>query len=169
MNKSQDTNSNFQTNSKMRVALIAAQWHEDLVNVAISSCQEELSKLGVAVSSNVQLFKVPGSLEIPLTAKLLAKTGNWDGVIAFGLVVDGGIYRHEFVAQTVLDGMMNVALDAEVPILSAVLTPQKFDEHDTAQVEFFRKHLVTKGAEAARAAVQTIQLTWLIKKSYSKK
>lgn len=158
MTKSQDTN-------KYKIAFIAAGWHEELVNVATSSCYEELSKLGMAVKTNVQLFKVPGSLEIPLTAKLLAKTGSWDAVIAFGLVVDGGIYRHEFVAQSVLTGIMNVALETEVPILSAVLTPQKFDEHDAKQVEFFRKHLVIKGVEAARAAVQTIQLTRLIKQS----
>lgn len=145
--------------SDFRIALVAAQWHGDLVNVATSTCYSELVKLGVKVDDNVELFKLPGSLEIPLVAKRLAQTGNWDAVIAFGLVVDGGIYRHEFVAQAVIDGLMRVGLETEVPIMSTVLTPQKFDEHDAAQIEFFRNHLAIKGAEAAQAAVQTIRMT----------
>lgn len=146
-----------------KIAFIAAEWHKDLVNVATSSCKSELSRLGVDVENNIELFNVPGSLEIPLVSKLLVRKGNWDAVIAFGLVVDGGIYRHEFVAQTVLNGMMNVALDTEIPVLSVVLTPQKFDENNKDDIEFFRKHLVTKGIEAARAAIKTIQVTKSLK------
>ncbi len=148
-----------------RIALIAAQWHEDLVNVATSSCFSELLKLGVAANDNVKLFKVPGSLEIPLVSKLIIQSGDWDAVIAFGLVVDGGIYRHEFVAQTVLNGLMNVALETKVPILSTVLTPQKFDENNPKDIEFFRRHLITKGVEAARSAVQAIQMVRLLKQT----
>jgi len=146
-----------------RVALIAAQWHEELVTVATGSCSAELAKLGVATDNNVKLFKVPGSLEIPLVSKLIIENGGFDAVIAFGLIVDGGIYRHEFVAQTVLDGMMNVSLETKIPVLSAVLTPQKFDEHDTKHIEFFRRHLATKGIEVARAAVQTMQVARLLR------
>ncbi len=142
-----------------RIALIAAQWHGELVTVATDSCRSELLDLGVDAKNNVKLCKVPGSLEIPLIAKLLIQSGEWDAVIAFGLVVDGGIYRHEFVAQTVLDGLMSVALETKTPVISAVLTPQAFDENDTEQIEFFQNHLVIKGAEAARSAVQTIQAT----------
>ena len=147
-----------------KIAIVVAQWHEDLVTIAVNSCSAELSKLGVAVERNVKTFKVPGSLEIPLISKLIIPTGQWDAVIAFGLVVDGGIYRHEFVAQTVLDGMMKVALETKVPILSAVLTPQKFDESNRKDIEFFQKHLVKKGAEVARSAVETIQVARDLKK-----
>ncbi len=139
-----------------KIAFVAAGWHEDLVNVAVSSCSSELSKQGVDVERNVQVFNVPGSLEIPLVSKLLVQKDDWDAVIGFGLVVDGGIYRHDFVAQTVLNGMMNVALETEVPVLSVVLTPQKFDENNNEHIKFFRKHLVTKGIEAARSAIKII-------------
>ncbi len=67
-----------------------------------------------------------------------------------GFVVDGGIYRHEFVAAIVIDAMMRV-----LPILSVVLTPQRFHEHQ-AHLDFFRNHCRVKGAEAAGACVQTL-------------
>ena len=94
---------------------------------------------------------MPGAFEIPLLARDVAATGRFDAVIGAAFVVDGGIYRHEFVAGTVLDGMMRAQLDADVPVLSIVLTPHQFQETD-AHREFFRAHFVKKGAEAARAA-----------------
>jgi 6,7-dimethyl-8-ribityllumazine synthase len=80
--------------------------------------------------AQVDLFEVPGSFEIPLHAQLLAKTRRYTAIVAAGLVVDGGIYRHEFVADTVIKALMDVQLKTEVPVFSAVLTPQQF--HDSA-------------------------------------
>ena len=100
--------------------------------------------------AQVDLFEVPGSFEIPLHAQLLAKTRRYTAIVAAGLVVDGGIYRHEFVADTVIKALMDVQLKTEVPIFSAVLTPQQF--HDSAvHHDFFRKHFVIKGIEVAEA------------------
>src|SRR6267142_2044848 len=73
------------------------------------------------------------------------------------VVVDGGIYRHEFVAQTVLDALMRVQLETEVPIISLVLTPQNFHEHDDAHQKFFHEHFKVKGTEAATACVKTLE------------
>jgi len=99
---------------------------------------------------------VPGAFEIPLQAKLLAKSGRYAAVVAAGFVVDGGIYRHEFVADAVIAGLMRVQLDTEVPVISAVLTPQRFHEHEEHR-HFFLEHFVVKGAEAARACARTIE------------
>jgi 6,7-dimethyl-8-ribityllumazine synthase len=85
-----------------------------------------------------------------LRAKLLAETGQFQAIVTAGLVVDGGIYRHEFVAHAVIDGLVRVGLDTGVPVLSAVLTPQHFHEHED-HIEFFAQHLAKKGAEAARS------------------
>ncbi len=71
-------------------------------------------------------------------------------IVAIALVVDGGIYRHEFVAAAVLQGIVDVSLSTDVPVLSVVLTPQHFDESSERQA-FFAEHLFTKGEEAARA------------------
>lgn len=106
--------------------------------------------------SGIEFFSAPGSLEIPLMAKKLAKTGKYAAVCASGFVVDGGIYRHEFVAQAVLQGIVQTSLETEVPILSAVLTPHQFHDHADHH-EFFRSHMVTKGKELAGACLSIIE------------
>ena len=104
-----------------------------------------------------EFFEVPGAFEIPLTAKRLALTGRYRAIVAAGLVVDGGIYRHEFVATAVIDGLMRVQLDTDVPVFSVVLTPHHFHEHDE-HIDYFTKHFVKKGAEAANAVAATLAL-----------
>jgi 6,7-dimethyl-8-ribityllumazine synthase len=106
-------------------------------------------------AAQVDLFEVPGAFEIPLQAKLLARSGRYQAIVAAGFVVDGGIYRHEFVASAVIDALMQVQLATEVPVISAVLTPQHFHEHGT-HIEFFHQHFVIKGAEAASACWATM-------------
>jgi 6,7-dimethyl-8-ribityllumazine synthase len=103
----------------------------------------------------VECFEVPGAFEIPLHAKLLAKTGRYAAVVAAGFVVDGGIYRHEFVASSVIDALMRVQLETEVPVISAVLTPQAFHEHGEHR-KFFSEHFAVKGEEAAHACAAAI-------------
>ena len=71
-------------------------------------------------------------------------------------MADGGIYRHEFVAAAVIDALMRVQLETEVPVISAVLTPHRFHEHQEHQT-FFRKHFIVKGAEAAQACAATVR------------
>ena len=105
--------------------------------------------------SQVDLFEVPGSFEIPLHAQLLAKTRRYTAIVCAGLVVDGGIYRHEFVSDTVIKALMDVQLRIEVPVFSAVLTPKNFQETD-AHIDFFRKHFAGKGVEVAHACATTL-------------
>ncbi|HUV21031.1 MAG TPA: 6,7-dimethyl-8-ribityllumazine synthase [Gammaproteobacteria bacterium] len=137
-----------------KVAFIQAGWHRQIVSQAYRSFVEECEVAGLA-GSDIELFEVPGSLEIPLQAKLLAKTGIYPVIVAAGFIVDGGIYRHDFVAATVLDAMMQIQLQTEVPILSIVLTPHQFQETE-AQQTFFHEHFKIKGREAARACLQTL-------------
>lgn len=138
----------------VRIAFVQSCWHRDLVD----RCRDAfLAELGEALpGADVTCFEVPGAFEIPLHARLLAATGTYDAVVAAGLVVDGGIYRHEFVAAAVIDGLMRVQLDTQVPVLSAVLTPQRFHEH-ADHIDFFAGHLVGKGAEVAQACAATIR------------
>jgi len=143
------------TGGAHRIAFIRACWHKDIVDQAYFSFTETLNELGVKPQS-VDTIDVPGSLEIPLQAKLLAKTGRYSVIVAAGLVVDGGIYRHDFVAKSVIDGIMAVQLETEVPILSVVLTPHHFHEHGEHE-QFFFEHFKVKGAEAARACAQTLE------------
>jgi 6,7-dimethyl-8-ribityllumazine synthase len=128
-----------------RYAFIKASWHTDIVGQALAGFRKE------AGAAEIEVFEVPGAFEIPLLARDLAQTGRFDAVICAAFVVDGGIYRHDFVASAVLEGMMRAQMDASVPVLSVVLTPHHFQETEDHQA-FFRNHFVQKGEEAARAA-----------------
>ncbi len=138
-----------------RVAFIQACWHKDIVDQSRLGFVEEMAQLGYQ-ASDIDFYEVGGAYEIPLHAKLLAKTGRYAGIVGAALVVDGGIYRHEFVAQTVVSALMQVQLETEVPVFSVVLTPHHF--HDGEQHhDYFFKHFVHKGAEAARTCADTLQ------------
>jgi 6,7-dimethyl-8-ribityllumazine synthase len=136
------------------VAVICSAWHSDLVGQCKDALLAEFERNALP-ASQVDVFQVPGAFEIPLLAKRLAQTGRYDAIVACGLVVNGGIYRHEFVATAVIDALMRVQLECEVPVLSAVLTPRNFHEHEDHQ-RFFSEHLVKKGTEVARACVKTL-------------
>lgn len=137
-----------------RVAFVQSSWHKDIVDQCRVAFVSELRRLGIAETS-IDFFGVPGAFEIPLQAKLLAKSGRYAAIVAAGFVVDGGIYRHEFVADAVIGALMRVQLDTDVPVISAVLTPQRFHEHQE-HARFFREHFLVKGAEAAEACARTI-------------
>ena len=128
-----------------RFAFVKASWHADVVDNALDGFRKEIG------SAEVDVFAVPGAFELPLVARDLAETGRYAAVVCCAFVVNGGIYHHEFVSSTVLDGMMRAQLDTGVPVLSVVLTPHNFQETE-AHLEFFQKHFVMKGQEAARAA-----------------
>jgi 6,7-dimethyl-8-ribityllumazine synthase len=137
-----------------RVAFVQALWHRDIVDNCRDAFLARMAAGGVAAEA-IDLHECPGVFEIPLRAKVLAATGRYAAIVASGLVVDGGIYRHEFVSTAVIDGLMRVQLDSGVPVLSAVLTPIRFHEHEEHRV-FFRDHFLVKGREVAAACLATL-------------
>jgi 6,7-dimethyl-8-ribityllumazine synthase len=137
-----------------RIAFIQACWHKDIVDQSRNGFVAEMANHGYA-ESDIDFFEVGGAFEIPLHAKLLAKTGRYSGIVAAGLVVDGGLYRHEFVAQSVVSALMQVQLETEIPVFSVVLTPHNFHAGDEHQ-KFFFEHFVLKGAEAAKTCADTV-------------
>lgn len=145
-------NANFSdTTARPRIAFVQSCWHRDIVDQLRDSFLKTHAELD---NRSVDVFEVPGAFEIPLRTKILACSGQYAGIVAAGLIVDGGIYRHEFVSTAVIDGLMGVQLETGVPVFSAVLTPQDF--LSDGQPEFFHEHFVSKGVEAAHACVQTI-------------
>lgn len=129
-----------------RYAFMKANWHTDIVDQALDGfCQ-------IIPRDQVDVFDVPGAFEMPLMARDLARTGRYASVACAALVVDGGIYRHDFVAAAVVQGLMQAGLETGVPVLSVSLTPHHYQEtdHHTA---IFRDHFVQKGREAAHAAL----------------
>ncbi|MCJ8297856.1 MAG: 6,7-dimethyl-8-ribityllumazine synthase [Pseudomonadales bacterium] len=140
-----------------RIAFIHATWHQDIVINCLVGFKAELESRGYD-SSLIDIIPVPGAFEIPLQAKLLAKSGQYAAIACSALVVDGGIYRHDFVAQTVCNALMQVQLETEVPVLTAVLTPHHFHEHGEHK-EYFSRHFIKKGSELANACDTSIRLT----------
>jgi len=136
------------------VAIICAGWHQDIVHQARDAAAAEFARNGLP-AAQIAHFEVPGAFEIPLLAQRLARSGRYDAIVACALVVNGGIYRHEFVTSAVIDGLMRVQLDTGVPVMSAVLTPRDFHEHED-HVGFFRAHFVKKGTEVAAACLRTM-------------
>lgn len=137
--------------SATRIAYVSASWHRSIVLRARDAATEALRRAEV----DVEYFEVPGAFEIPLFAKRLAQTGRYGAVIASALVVNGGIYRYEFVASAVIDGLMRVQLDTGVPVFSAVLSPRDFHDHEEHR-HFFSEHFAKKGLEVADACIATL-------------
>lgn len=139
---------------RIRFAFIRSCWHDDIVHQGRDAFLAEMNRLGVTPDA-IDLLEVPGAFELPLLAKRLARSGGYAAIVACGFVVNGGIYRHEFVAEAVVSGLMSVQLETDVPVLSVVLTPMNF--HDSQEHQrFFAEHFVVKGTEAARACMQTV-------------
>jgi 6,7-dimethyl-8-ribityllumazine synthase len=154
--KIKTNNSEFKRNDKA-IAFIYGTWHSDIVLNCLKGFKDALVNSGYNYEK-IDVYPVAGAYEIPLQAKLLAKSGKYHAIAASGLVVDGGIYRHDFVAQAVCSGLMQVQLEAQVPVLTAVLTPHNFHEHDEHKA-YFSRHFVIKGTELANALDATLCLT----------
>src|SRR5216684_5607621 len=132
-----------------RVAFVQSSWHREVVEECRIAFLAEIEARGIE-RARIDLFEVPGSFEIPLHAQLLAKTRRYTAIVAAGLVIDD-----EYVAETVIKALMEVQLRTEVPVFSAVVTPQQFHE-TAAHFDFFRKHFATKGVEVAEACANTL-------------
>ena len=133
-----------------RYAFVKANWHSDIVDHALTGF------LKLIPADHVDVFDVPGAFELPLMAQELAKSGQYSAMACAAFVVDGGIYRHDFVAQSVVDGLMRVGLDTGVPVLSVSLTPHNYQETDHHNA-IFRAHFLEKGREAAVAALSILE------------
>jgi 6,7-dimethyl-8-ribityllumazine synthase len=130
-----------------RVAFVQSSWHREVVAEAREAFLREAEARHL---THIDVFEVPGSFEIPLHVQTLAKTRRYTAIVAAGLVVD-----NELVADTVIKALMEVQLRTEIPVFSAVLTPQHFHETEV-HYDFFRKHFAIKGIEVAEACANTL-------------
>jgi len=136
-----------------KIAFIKARWHADIVDQAQVGFTQRMEDDGFACE--VSTYDVPGAFEAPLLAKRLAKTH--DAIVVAALVVDGGIYRHDFVAAAVVNGLMQAQLETDTPMFSVSLTPHHFHSHEEHQT-YFREHFLKKGSEAADAVQMVLSL-----------
>jgi 6,7-dimethyl-8-ribityllumazine synthase len=136
----------------LRVAILAARWHEQVTDALVAGAHRALTAARV---EDLALLRVPGAFELPIAAKTLAQQ-RYDAVVALGVVIRGGTPHFEYVCRAVTDGLTRVALDTGVPIGFGVLTC------DNEEQALDRCGLTgsneDKGQEAAMAAVETALL-----------
>ncbi|GAU66025.1 6,7-dimethyl-8-ribityllumazine synthase [Streptomyces sp. NBRC 110611] len=133
----------------LRVAVIAAQWHTEVMDGLVNGALRALADLGI---DEPTVLRVPGSFELPVAAKVLAGRG-YHAVVALGVVIRGGTPHFDYVCQGVTQGLTQVSVDTGVPVGFGVLTCDNDEQaRDRAGLEGSTED---KGHEAVTAAVAT--------------
>ena len=130
-----------------RYAFIKANWHSDIVDRALDGFQ------GAYPRRSGRCLRRPRRVRNAAAGPRSGPNRRYGAVACAAFVVDGGIYRHDFVAQAVVDGLMRAGMDTGVPVLSVSLTPHQYQETDHHNA-IYRAHFVEKGREAAQAALK---------------
>ncbi|MEU6236119.1 6,7-dimethyl-8-ribityllumazine synthase [Kitasatospora sp. NPDC047058] len=135
--------------SDLKVAVIAAQWHDQVMNGLLDGAHRALKELGIA---DPTVLRVPGTFELPVAAKRLAERG-YDAVIALGVVIRGGTPHFDYVCQAATAGLTQVSVDTGVPVGFGVLTCD--NEQQALDRAGLPGSAEDKGHEAVTAAVAT--------------
>jgi 6,7-dimethyl-8-ribityllumazine synthase len=140
----------------LRVAIVAAQWHGQVMDGLIAGAQRALVDAGVDGSVVV---RVPGSFELPVAALHAAKNG-YDAVVALGVVIRGDTPHFEYVCQAATDGLMRVSVTTGVPVGFGLLTchndPQALDRAGLPDSREDKGYEATQAALATALAVRTL-------------
>ena len=134
-------------------ALVAARWNEAFVKRLVTAALDTLGREGVP-DDHVELTWVPGSHELPVAAAWAARSGRFDAVLAFGVVIRGETEHFRLVADAASQGLLRAGLDTGVPVLNGVLAA-----YDAAQAEARAGGAVgNRGSDIALAAVEMARL-----------
>ena len=133
----------------LRIGIVWSRFNEEIVQALVTACDKQLVELGVA-AEDIDIVSVPGALEIPLALQVLALerrgfTHRYDALVALGAVVRGDTYHFEVVSNESARGILDVQLETGMPVANGVLT---------ADTEEQARARISKGAEAARVAVE---------------
>ena len=132
-----------------RIAIVQASWHKEHLEKMTGICSEILRKAG----AEVEIFVVPGTYEIPLAAKLLARQQRYDAIAVFGIIHKGQTDHYEIILQTVIRELGKVMYDFEVPIIMEILPV-----HNIQHAIDRASGKGNKGIEAAQAAIDIIRV-----------
>jgi len=136
-----------------RFALIASRWNDFITSRLVEGALDALERLG-ADEKSVELYKVPGSFEIPLLALKLASSGKYDAVICLGTIIRGQTPHFEYIAGEVTKGIAQAGMQTGVPVIYGIVTADTLEQAiDRAGVK-----LGNKGFEAAMSAVELVNL-----------
>jgi 6,7-dimethyl-8-ribityllumazine synthase len=136
-----------------RFAIVASRWNDSLVARLIEGAQRALAECSVDQDA-VQIFRVPGSFEIPLCAQKAAESGKFNAVICLGVIIRGDTPHFEYIASETARGIGEAGLKTGVPLLFGVITADNIDQAN----ERAGAGQDNKGFEAATAAVELANL-----------
>jgi 6,7-dimethyl-8-ribityllumazine synthase len=141
----------------LRIGIVHSRFNDAVVSALLNGCTAELAKLGVALAQ-IETASVPGALEIPLALQAMAQSNRFDALVALGCVIRGETYHFEIVSNDSCRGVMEVSLEAGLPIANGILTVE-----NDAQA---RERAADKGADCARAAVEMALLCPKLRLTY---
>ncbi len=138
---------------KQKVGIVVGRFNEFISGKLLEGALDGLKRHNVN-EEDIEVAWVPGSFEIPLTAKKMANTGKYDGIICLGAVIRGETPHFEYVSAEVSKGVANVSLDSETPVIFGVLTT------DTIEQAISRAGTKSgnKGFEAALSLIEMVNL-----------
>jgi 6,7-dimethyl-8-ribityllumazine synthase len=136
----------------LRIAIVRSLFNPRVTDGLLAGARSELASLG-ADMGRVRVVDLPGAFELPLAARAAAESGRFDAVVALGAVIRGETDHYEHIAREAASGLAAVALETGVPVGFGVLTVRR-EAHALARSGASPDN---KGAEAARAAVMTVQ------------
>jgi 6,7-dimethyl-8-ribityllumazine synthase len=152
-NLSDFSTANLPDVSQKRFAIVVAEWNTEVTGALYMGAYDTLLKYGVQ-EANISSVQVPGSFELSLGAQKMAEKANIDAVICLGCVIQGETRHFDFICQAVADGITNVSLKFNKPVIFGVLTP---NTQEQAMDRAGGKH-GNKGDEAAITAIKMLAI-----------
>jgi len=136
-----------------RFAVIVSRFNDFICSRLMEGALDALKRHG-AEEDNMVIARVPGAFEMPLAAKRMARTGQYDAVICLAAVIRGATPHFDYVAAEVSKGIASVALESDIPIAFGVLTTDNLEQ----AIERAGSKSGNKGYEAAMAAIEMVNL-----------
>ena len=133
--------------------ILVTRFNSFITDSLLNGAVDALKRHGIK-ESQIKVYHVPGAYELPLVAKQLANSGNFDALIALGAVIRGGTPHFDYVAGECAKGIGQVSLDAGLPIAFGVLTTDSIEQ----AIERAGTKAGNKGAEAAMTALEMVNL-----------
>ncbi|MGD9896646.1 MAG: 6,7-dimethyl-8-ribityllumazine synthase [Candidatus Methylacidiphilaceae bacterium] len=131
----------------MRFAIVASNYHQEYCDALVAAAESELS------GHDLILCRVPGSFEIPLQVNRLARTGQYDAILALGVVWQGETAHAQEILRAVTDALMKISLEEDVPVIHEVLSVKT-----EAELRERTMGELSRGKEGARAALAVAAL-----------
>jgi len=136
-----------------RFAVVVSRFNLEITQGLLAGARAALEQGGVSASAHTVVW-VPGAFELPLTVQRLAESGDYDAIVCLGCLIKGDTMHFEYIAESVTQGLAQVALQSGIPIAFGVLTTMT----EAQAVERAAPGPGNKGAEAARAALEMASL-----------